>query len=197
MNSDPAFFFSGWIPILRLLVVGTMGYLFLLFTLRIAGPRTIARTNIFDFIILVSIGSVFGRMLTAKDVSVAEACVAFALLASLHYGASWLRKRSKRIASVLDADPVLLFFNGKHLGAPLRRARISEADIESAVRAKGMGSMADVEAIVLVRIPQIPSSRVMGSNPIFSFDEFMARTPPDQKDWKIVPVGPRRAQPTQ
>ena len=49
----------------------------------------------------------------------------------------------------------------------------------------------DVEAIVLVRIPQIPSSRVMGSNPIFSFDEFMARTPPDQKDWKIVPVGPR------
>jgi hypothetical protein len=49
----------------------------------------------------------------------------------------------------------------------------------------------DVEAIVLVRIPQIPSSRAMGSNPIFSFDEFMARTPPDQKDWKVVPVGPR------
>ena len=49
----------------------------------------------------------------------------------------------------------------------------------------------DVEAIVLVRIPQVPSSRAMGSNPVFSFDEFMARTPPDQKDWKIVPVGPR------
>ena len=49
----------------------------------------------------------------------------------------------------------------------------------------------DVEAVMLVRIPQIPSSRVMGSNPIFSFDEFMKRTPPDQKDWKIVPVGPR------
>ena len=50
---------------------------------------------------------------------------------------------------------------------------------------------ADVEAIVLVRIPQVPSSRVMGSNPVFSFDEFMKRTPPDQKDWKIVAVGPR------
>ncbi|MES2316576.1 MAG: hypothetical protein V4631_03700 [Pseudomonadota bacterium] len=49
----------------------------------------------------------------------------------------------------------------------------------------------DVEAIMLVRIPQVPSSRVMGSNPVFSFDEFMKRTPPDQKDWKIVPVGPR------
>lgn len=49
----------------------------------------------------------------------------------------------------------------------------------------------DIEALVLVRIPQVPSSRAMGSNPVFSFDEFMARTPPDQKDWKIVPVPPR------
>lgn len=49
----------------------------------------------------------------------------------------------------------------------------------------------DVEAIVLVRIPQIPSSRAMGSNPVFSFDEFMKRTPPDRADWKIVPAGPR------
>ncbi len=49
----------------------------------------------------------------------------------------------------------------------------------------------DVEAIVLVRIPQVPSSRAMGSNPVFSFDEFMARTPADRADWKIVPAGPR------
>ena len=31
----------------------------------------------------------------------------------------------------------------------------------------------------------------MGSNPVFSFSEFMQRTPPNQADWKIVPVGPR------
>ncbi|MES2015195.1 MAG: hypothetical protein V4484_01770 [Pseudomonadota bacterium] len=49
----------------------------------------------------------------------------------------------------------------------------------------------DVEAIMLVRIPQVPSSRVMGSNPVFSFDEFMKRTPPNRADWKIVPAGPR------
>jgi hypothetical protein len=49
----------------------------------------------------------------------------------------------------------------------------------------------DVEAIMLVRIPQVPSSRAMGSNPVFSFDEFMKRTPPNHDDWKIVPVGPR------
>jgi hypothetical protein len=49
----------------------------------------------------------------------------------------------------------------------------------------------DVEAILLVRIPQIPSSRAMGAAPVFSFDEFRSRVPDNQADWKIVPVGAR------
>ena len=49
----------------------------------------------------------------------------------------------------------------------------------------------DVDAILLVRIPQVPSSRAMGSAPVFSFDEFRSRVPADQADWKIVPVGAR------
>jgi hypothetical protein len=49
----------------------------------------------------------------------------------------------------------------------------------------------DVDALVLVRIPQIPSSRAFGSNPVFSFDEYMRRAPADHAKWKIVPVGAR------
>jgi len=49
----------------------------------------------------------------------------------------------------------------------------------------------DVDALILVRIPQIPSSRAFGSNPVFSFDEYMRRTPADHAKWKIVPVDAR------
>jgi uncharacterized membrane protein YcaP (DUF421 family) len=149
MNSPPAFFFSGWEPLLRVLLIGTAGYLCLLFTLRAAGPRAIAKTNLFDFIILVSIGSAFGRALTAKDVSLAEACVAFTLLTSLQYGASRLRMRSRRLAALLDADPALLYFDGRFVTSSLRQSRITQADIEVAVRAKGLGTMERIEAIVL------------------------------------------------
>lgn len=48
-----------------------------------------------------------------------------------------------------------------------------------------------VEAIVFVRIPQIPSSRAFGTYPVASFDEYMARVPADRKDWKIVAVDAR------
>jgi hypothetical protein len=49
----------------------------------------------------------------------------------------------------------------------------------------------DVDAVFLVRIPQVPSSRATGSAPVFSFDEFRARVPANQADWKIVPVPAR------
>jgi len=49
----------------------------------------------------------------------------------------------------------------------------------------------DVDALILVRIPQFPSSRAFGSAPVFSYDEYMARTPADHADWKIVPVEPK------
>lgn len=49
----------------------------------------------------------------------------------------------------------------------------------------------DVEAIILVKIPQVPSSRVAGAAPAFSFDDYMARVPSDQDKWQIVPVPPR------
>lgn len=45
----------------------------------------------------------------------------------------------------------------------------------------------DIEALLYVRIPQFPSSRAMGQAPVASLDEFMARTPADKADWKIVP----------
>lgn len=49
----------------------------------------------------------------------------------------------------------------------------------------------DLEAIIYVHIPQFPSSRAMGQAPVASLDEYIARTPTDMSQWKIIPVGLR------
>ena len=49
----------------------------------------------------------------------------------------------------------------------------------------------DLEALVFVRLPQIPSNRAFGSYPVSSFDEYMKRVPEDKAQWKIVPVDAR------
>lgn len=50
---------------------------------------------------------------------------------------------------------------------------------------------ADVEAIVYLRVPQLPSSRVWGDFPVASAAEYRQRFPRDRAQAKIIPVPPR------
>ncbi|KQT41317.1 MULTISPECIES: hypothetical protein [unclassified Methylophilus] len=47
-----------------------------------------------------------------------------------------------------------------------------------------------IEAIYFVRIPQIPSSRVTGLAPVYSFEQYLKQAPADRSQWKIIPVTP-------
>ena len=49
----------------------------------------------------------------------------------------------------------------------------------------------DVEEIMLVRIPQLPSSRAWGDYPVASVDEYQRRLPKNLAMQKIIPVAPR------
>lgn len=49
----------------------------------------------------------------------------------------------------------------------------------------------DIEALVFLRVPQLPSSRVWGDSPIVSVDEYTARVPSDPALAKTIPVPPR------
>ena len=49
----------------------------------------------------------------------------------------------------------------------------------------------DVEEIILLRIPQLPSSRAWGDYPVAAIDEYHSRLPHDPAEHQIVPVGPR------
>jgi len=49
----------------------------------------------------------------------------------------------------------------------------------------------DIEAVIMVHIPQIPSSRAFGQAPVYSFDEYLKRAPADHSQWKIIPTEPR------
>jgi hypothetical protein len=49
----------------------------------------------------------------------------------------------------------------------------------------------DLEALVFLRVPQLPSSRAWGDWPIASVDEYTARVPSDPAKAKIIPVPPR------
>jgi hypothetical protein len=49
----------------------------------------------------------------------------------------------------------------------------------------------DVEALVWLRVPQLPSSRVWGDYAVVTGREYAARLPADRRQAKIIPVPPR------
>lgn len=147
--SSIGWWFNGWEPILRILVVGSAAYFTLVFLLRATNKRTLAQLNAFDFIITVAIGASFGRILTARQVAFTEAFTAFALLILLQYAMTRLQLRSQRVAKALTAPPTLLYYQGQYLEGAMEKQRVTASELESAVRRKGAGSLELVEAVIL------------------------------------------------
>jgi uncharacterized membrane protein YcaP (DUF421 family) len=160
--NDVVFWFGGWPPIGRILVVGTLMYIALIVLLRISGSRTLASMNVFDFIITVAIGAAFGRTLTTRQVALAEALAAFVLLVALQFVVAWLQTRWTNAMGIVTNPPSLLYYRGEFLRKAMRRQRVTEAALKAAVRKEHLGSMAEIEAIVMESSGEFSVIRTLG-----------------------------------
>jgi uncharacterized membrane protein YcaP (DUF421 family) len=141
--------FGGWTPILRTILVGTLAYAALVATLRISGKRTLAKLNAFDLVVTVALGSTLASVLTSSDVALAQGVAAFATLVSLQFAVAFASVRSRRIARLVRSEPTLLVRRGEVLPRALRRARVTEAELETVIRTSDHPDPARVAAVIL------------------------------------------------
>lgn len=148
-SSDAVLLWNGWGPIIRIVIVGTVTYVWILFLLRLTGQRTLATMKAFDFIITIAMGAAFGRILTARQVPIAEAITTFLLLVLLQYSVAWMQARSNGFSKLVTSDPILLYHNGNYLQGMMRKQHIREHELLGVVRKENIASMEEVEAIIL------------------------------------------------
>lgn len=55
--------FHGWESLLRIIIVGSAAYAFLVVVLRVSGKRTLSKMNAFDLVITVALGSTLATVL--------------------------------------------------------------------------------------------------------------------------------------
>lgn len=142
-------FFDGWEGLLRTIVVGTLAYVGLVFILRVSGKRTLSKLNAFDLVVTVSLGSTLATVLLNKDVALAEGMVAFGLLAALQYIVTWSSVRWKWAHRLTKSEPTLLLYRGQMQRQAMRRERITEDEIQAAVRSSNIHTLQKVDAVVL------------------------------------------------
>jgi uncharacterized membrane protein YcaP (DUF421 family) len=149
IDPDVTFLSNGLVPVLRVLFIAFSGYVTLLVLLRVSGQRTLAQMSAFDLVITVTLGSAFGRVLTAREVALVEVVAAFGALVLLQWLVANLWSRTGRLRRSVDVRPALLYYEGEVVHAAMRRHHLTEDDLHTAVRQEGGGSLAGVRAILL------------------------------------------------
>jgi uncharacterized membrane protein YcaP (DUF421 family) len=142
-------FFQSWSGIVRTVIVGTLAYTFLVFSLRVSGKRTLAKLNAFDLVITVAFGSTLASILLSEDIALAEGATALLLLVLLQYVVAFLSVRSRAFARAVRSEPTLLLRDGEMLPEAMRKARVTRAELETVIRTEGQRGLSDIAAVVL------------------------------------------------
>lgn len=124
-------------------------YLFIVFAIRLFGKKELSQLSIVDLVFILLISNSVQNAMVGGNTSLLGGILA----ASSLFIANWVLKnlifKSKRISEVIQGTPVMLVHNGKILRRYLVEAKISEGELEAAVREHGVKSIRDVDLAVL------------------------------------------------
>jgi uncharacterized membrane protein YcaP (DUF421 family) len=127
-------------------------YVFLLIIFRIAGRRTLAEINTFDFVLLLILGEATQQGLIGDDFSVTRALLLITSLIGLDIGMSFLQRRFRTLDKIIDGVPLIIVEDGEPVKDRMDRARIDEADVLEAGRLHhGLERMDQIKYAVLER----------------------------------------------
>lgn len=119
-----------WEPIVRATIV----YAVLLLLVRLSGKRTVGQFTPFDLLVVMLLGESVSGALNGSDESVPYGLAGAATLILLAGLTGFVASRSPRVEQIVQGSAVVIGRNGKPLADELRRHRISEADLEEALR---------------------------------------------------------------
>ncbi|MEW9853692.1 DUF421 domain-containing protein [Novosphingobium sp. M1R2S20] len=135
--------------LLRVVVISVLAYGVLVVVLRVTGKRALAKLNAFDFVVTIALGSTLATVLLTQDVALAEGAMAFAMLALLQWLVSRFSISSTRFRDLIRSQPRLLLEEGRLLDGAMADERVTEPEVDSAIRNAGIGRREEVAAVVL------------------------------------------------
>lgn len=148
-NMNQSMFQDGWVPLLRIAVVGTLSYIAVVSLLRYFGKRALTKMNAFDMVVTVAVGSSFSSAVMTKNITLADGVAAFILLLVLQRVFASLSIHLGWFGRYLKAQPLLLVYRGKILWDAAKKEQLGELEILGGIRNSGTAAVEDVMAMVL------------------------------------------------
>jgi len=122
------------LPWWEFIVRGAAVYLTLLLMVRLSGRRTVGQLTPFDLLVVMLLSEAVSNSLSGGDDSLTGGLIIAATLIVLNTGVAMLSAYSKRASVILDGTAVLIGRNGEFFDKVVKRCRITESDLEEALR---------------------------------------------------------------
>ncbi|MFZ4453270.1 DUF421 domain-containing protein [Salibacterium aidingense] len=113
------------------------------------GKRAIGELPIFDFLIVLTLGSVVGADIADPDIQHLHTAVAVILIAVLQRLVAVLKMKKRTIGKFITFEPTIVIQNGIILRRSLKKIRYSVDNILEALREKDIFNVDDVETAIV------------------------------------------------
>jgi uncharacterized membrane protein YcaP (DUF421 family) len=142
-------FYDDLSGLIRVLLVSLAAYVALILILRLSGKRSLAKLNAFELVVTVALGSTLATVLLSKNVPFVEGVLAFAMLAGLQWVVASASVRWRWARRLVRSEPRLLVEDGRLIEEAIRAERVTQGEIDQAIRKEGIGRIEEVAAVVL------------------------------------------------
>ena len=122
------------LPWWEFIVRGLAVYLLLLVMVRLSGRRTVGQFTPFDLLVVMLLSEAVSNSLNGGDDSLVGGLIAAATLVAINAVVGLLTSRSQSIEKLVDGSAVLIGRDGVFFEKVMRNCRLSESDIEEALR---------------------------------------------------------------
>jgi uncharacterized membrane protein YcaP (DUF421 family) len=122
-----------WELVLRSAIV----YAFLLVLLRLTGKRQVGQLAPFDLVMLLILSNAVQNSMNAGDNSLVGGLISAATLVSLNYLVGLATFSSKKVELIIEGKPEVLIHDGRVDPGVMRRAQLSQHELEAALRQAG------------------------------------------------------------
>jgi uncharacterized membrane protein YcaP (DUF421 family) len=141
--------FSLTMPLMEILVRGTVVYWFLFLIFRFIVRRDIGAVGIADILILVIVADASQNAMSGESSSVADGMVLITVLIGWNLFFNWLSFRFPGIRRFAESSSLCLITNGKILKHNLRKEFITEEELWQKLREEGIDSLDQVKNMYL------------------------------------------------
>ena len=136
-------------PWWEFVVRGAIVYFFLLILLRVTGKRQVGQLAPFDLVLLLILSNGVQNAMNGGDNSVLSGLILATTLIFLNHGLGYLTYRSRKAETLIEGEPAILIRHGCLMKKAMESQRISELELQTALRNAGCERVEDVYLAIL------------------------------------------------